>query len=603
MSSSKVDCHFFLTSSCRNGDQCPFRHSERAKGTEEVCLDYAQSGQCPVSDCGKRHTEVSNRSTKPPSEVPCRNEENGAACTRPGCIFKHERPTKPSGLNAAAKAFVPQGRPVRPVRPVKEWTPASKGSMEWTPASKVSMEWTPASKAGRPPVRPHANMEWTPNKAARPPPLPGTAGVQAAGQRVAMARPQRPVASLALSGDSQEMDVDVPQPPMQAAVRRAERPAAPASVAGVASIPTIYDILGITEQAPASTDRFARDRRGKDRARSSTVSHVPAVSFAPMPTTLVSTQASGGFVWPQTQVPSVSDSGLPVSSVVAAPPMATPVVSNVANTASTLDVKPTPTLDVKPTPVASVSEEAVAALSDDNPLRAMVSLDDLEAGEDEEEGKAESPPMAAQTTISSPPVPPSVPVVVAPVARAAASHKTPAKPRSVPPPRDTKTSSPMLGAADPAGAESSVPKILSFQEIMERKRRKLAEASASNVASPPPAVEAAAEVKAVVEASAAVEVKAVVAASPALVGKRRIIIDEDDAESDASEGKRARPESPARRKELAIPDYVAMFERELADITVDLDGPLENTPAGDVVSRATLANTFVDQDIDQLLKL
>ncbi|KAJ2012635.1 hypothetical protein GGI06_004084 [Coemansia sp. S85] len=387
------------------------------------------------------------------------------------------------------------------------------------------------------------------------------------------------------------MDVDVPLPPMQAAVRRAERPAAPASVAGVASIPTIYDILGITEQAPASTDRFARDRRGKDRARSSTVSHVPAVSFAPMPTTLASTQASGGFVWPQTQVHSVSDSGLPVSSVVAAPPMATPVVSNVANTTSTLDVKPTPTLDVKPTPVASVSEEAVAALSDNNPLRAMVSLDELEAGEDEEEGKAESPPMAAQTTISSPPVPPSVPVVVAPVARAAASHKTPAKPRSVPPPRDTKTSSPMLGAADPAGADSSVPKILSFQEIMERKRRKLAEASASNVASPPPAVEA------------AVEVKAVVAASPALIGKRRIIIDEDDVESDASEGKRARPEPPARRKELAIPDYVAMFERELADITVDLDGPLENTPAGDVVSRATLANTFVDQDIDQLLKL
>ncbi|KAJ2348016.1 hypothetical protein GGH91_001576 [Coemansia sp. RSA 2671] len=407
------------------------------------------------------------------------------------------------------------------------------------------------------------------------------------------------------------MDVDVPLPPMQAAVRLAERPAAPASVAGVASIPTIYDILGITEQAPASTDRFARDRRGKDRARSSTVSHVPAVSFAPMPTTLVSTQASGGFVWPQTQVHSVSDSGLPVSSVVAAPPMATPVVSNVANMTSTLDVKPTPTLDVKPTPtldvkptpVASVSEEAVAALSDNNPLRAMVSLDDLEAGEDEEEGKAESPPMAAQTTISSPPVPPSVPVVVAPVARAAASHKTPAKPRSVPPPRDTKTSSPMLGAADPAGADSSVPKILSFQEIMERKRRKLAEASASNVASPPPAVEAAAEVKAVVEASPAVEVKAVVAASPALVGKRRIIIDEDDVESDASEGKRARPEPPAWRKELAIPDYVAMFERELADITVDLDGPLENTPAGDVVSRATLANTFVDQDIDQLLKL
>ncbi|KAJ2729042.1 hypothetical protein IW152_005763 [Coemansia sp. BCRC 34962] len=260
-----------------------------------------------------------------------------------------------------------------------------------------------------------------------------------------------------------------------------------------------------------------------------------------------------------------------------------PIASNVEN--------PKPALDVGLAPVASVSEEVVAASSDDNPLRAMVSLDDLEASADEGEDTAERRPMATQTTSSSPPVAPSVPALAALRARTVVPHGTPAKPRSVPPPRDIRASSPMPSATEPVGAESSVPKILSFQEIMERKRRKQAEASASNVAHTPPVAEAAVKVRAVVETS------------PGLAVKRRIIIDDDDVESDASEGKRARPEPPAQRKELAIPDYVAMFERELADVAVDLDGPLENTPAGDVVSRATLANTFVDQDIDQLLKL
>ncbi|KAJ1655192.1 hypothetical protein GGF44_004145, partial [Coemansia sp. RSA 1694] len=133
MSSSKVDCHFFLTGSCRNGDQCPFRHSEGARSTEEVCSDYAQTGQCAAADCGKRHTETSNRMTKPPSEVACRNEENGGTCTRAGCKFMHSRPTQPSGgLNISAKVFVP--RPARPARPERP----------------AAMEWTPASKAARP---------------------------------------------------------------------------------------------------------------------------------------------------------------------------------------------------------------------------------------------------------------------------------------------------------------------------------------------------------------------------------------------------------------------------------------------------------------------
>ncbi|KAJ2892557.1 hypothetical protein GGI21_005580, partial [Coemansia aciculifera] len=206
MSSSKVDCHFFLTSSCRNGDKCPFRHSEGARSTEAVCPDYARTGQCAAADCGKRHTEAaSNRTVKPPSEVACRNEEGGGTCTRAGCIFKHARPTQPSAgggaLNVGAKVFVPR------------------------PASKVAM---------RPLARPHANMEWTPTTASsnKPPPMPAKAGVwpQAGMQRVVgrprgtaptVARPQRPVAVGAFASrqpqqsavsspeSSQGMDVDM----------------------------------------------------------------------------------------------------------------------------------------------------------------------------------------------------------------------------------------------------------------------------------------------------------------------------------------------------------------------------------------------------------
>ncbi|KAJ2015213.1 hypothetical protein GGI14_004403 [Coemansia sp. S680] len=144
--------------------------------------------------------------------------------------------------------------------------------------------------------------------------------------------------------------------------------------------------------------------------------------------------------------------------------------------------------------------------------------------------------------------------------------------------------------------------MLTFDEIMERKRRKQAEAAASNgVALPPPTVVTAAEP--VAEVEPVVEVKPAPVSGQALAGKRRIVIDEDDVESDASEGKRARPEPPTQPKTLVIPDYVAMFEQELADLSSDLDGPLENMPAGDLVSRATLSNTFVDQDIDQLLGL
>ncbi|KAI7830893.1 hypothetical protein BX661DRAFT_124489, partial [Kickxella alabastrina] len=84
------DCHFFMTGTCRNGDQCPFRHSEGARATQEICAAFKQTGKCSQPDCGKRHiTEPSARPAKTPSEVPCRYEEAGGKCTRTDCIYKH----------------------------------------------------------------------------------------------------------------------------------------------------------------------------------------------------------------------------------------------------------------------------------------------------------------------------------------------------------------------------------------------------------------------------------------------------------------------------------------------------------------------------------
>ncbi|KAJ1877159.1 hypothetical protein LPJ57_004097 [Coemansia sp. RSA 486] len=198
MSSSKVDCHFFLNSTCLKGDKCQFRHSEGARQTHEVCPAFRETGQCPEDDCGKRHTvEQITRTTKGPADIPCRNEENGGVCTRPDCIFKHSqrantpaailvagvRPPRPSAsdssgnrLNAGAKAFVPMGklgqqRPVARPRPNMEWTPDSNTNKVQARTFVGDKQWRPSAAGvqgitARPPARPFANKEWTPASAA-----------------------------------------------------------------------------------------------------------------------------------------------------------------------------------------------------------------------------------------------------------------------------------------------------------------------------------------------------------------------------------------------------------------------------------------------------
>ncbi|KAJ2652775.1 hypothetical protein IWW40_000888 [Coemansia sp. RSA 1250] len=275
MAKSTVDCHFFLTGTCRNGDNCPFRHSEGARNTQEICDEFAQYGGCSQEDCGKRHAEM-KKAVLPPSEVPCRNEENGGTCTRPNCIFKHSKPQ--TALNAGAKAFVPGAR--RPpahslLNPGsknmewtvdstatlpntfgnKEWTPSSTnnqpktfGNKEWTPASANNQaktfgnkEWTPASTATQPKAfgnkewilastntqpKTFGNKEWTPSSTAS---QPKTFGNKEWTPNTASAKSAF-ASSVFANGTT------------QSAAQQSKSP-----------IPTLYDILGIEEQDPETS--------------------------------------------------------------------------------------------------------------------------------------------------------------------------------------------------------------------------------------------------------------------------------------------------------------------------------------------------------------
>ncbi|KAJ2466038.1 hypothetical protein GGI02_004508 [Coemansia sp. RSA 2322] len=192
----------------------------------------------------------------------------------------------------------------------------------------------------------------------------------------------------------------------------------------------------------------------------------------------------------------------------------------------------------------------------------MASLDDIDLDSDDNSSTAsttKAPPVINTPTLAS--KPPIIAAIAQPETKESVTTdiQVLTKTRVVPPPRETRTSSPRLGVATPAGStESAVPKVMSFQEIIERKRRKQAEAVASGDSNGQTTL-----------------VLPEVSVAKTLASKRRIIDDDDDVDT--------------------------MFEKELEELSADLEGPLENMPAGDLISHATLSNTYVDTDIEQLL--
>ncbi|KAJ1940099.1 hypothetical protein GGF37_004122 [Kickxella alabastrina] len=165
-----------MTGTCRNGDQCPFRHSEGARATQEICAAFKQTGKCSQPDCGKRHiTEPSARPAKTPSEVPCRYEEAGGKCTRTDCIYKHAAKLPVAGaqltkgarggftMNAGARSFVPRAKTVVVTAAAAD-TQRESSDMEWTPA-----DTPPAQAQFRPQTQQpkFGNKEWTPAAASQ----------------------------------------------------------------------------------------------------------------------------------------------------------------------------------------------------------------------------------------------------------------------------------------------------------------------------------------------------------------------------------------------------------------------------------------------------
>ncbi|KZC12756.1 Zinc finger CCCH domain-containing protein 11A [Dufourea novaeangliae] len=80
-----TDCYFFYYSTCKKGDECPFRHEPSALGCETMCI-YWQQGKCLDEHCNFRHMELK----KNRKSIPCYWETQPGGCRKPHCSFMHK---------------------------------------------------------------------------------------------------------------------------------------------------------------------------------------------------------------------------------------------------------------------------------------------------------------------------------------------------------------------------------------------------------------------------------------------------------------------------------------------------------------------------------
>nr|XP_033338205.1 zinc finger CCCH domain-containing protein 11A-like isoform X2 [Megalopta genalis] len=107
-----TDCYFFYYSTCKKGDECPFRHEPSALGCETMCI-YWQQGKCLDEHCNYRHMELK----KNRKAIPCYWEKQPSGCRKPHCSFMH------------SNARMITNNPINPVKN-SELTPKSL-SQEW----------------------------------------------------------------------------------------------------------------------------------------------------------------------------------------------------------------------------------------------------------------------------------------------------------------------------------------------------------------------------------------------------------------------------------------------------------------------------------------
>ncbi|KAK3289036.1 hypothetical protein CYMTET_3511 [Cymbomonas tetramitiformis] len=111
----ETDCHFFLSGSCRSGNQCGFRHSEYAKNNTMLCQFWLQ-GKCNKGpDCFFRHPsnpqpaweygQYMPAPTDGGAPLPCIFFLRGNCMKGDSCAFSHSTPQVPSALSQAAAAL------------------------------------------------------------------------------------------------------------------------------------------------------------------------------------------------------------------------------------------------------------------------------------------------------------------------------------------------------------------------------------------------------------------------------------------------------------------------------------------------------------------
>jgi hypothetical protein len=105
---SLTDCMFFLSSACKNGDRCEFRHSGDALKNFTPC-SFWMRGSCTNEFCRFRHPARSNP-VKPaygapavpkvdPSSTSCFFYSNGGCTKGKACPFIHDASTLLRGFN------------------------------------------------------------------------------------------------------------------------------------------------------------------------------------------------------------------------------------------------------------------------------------------------------------------------------------------------------------------------------------------------------------------------------------------------------------------------------------------------------------------------
>ncbi|CAD7094018.1 unnamed protein product [Hermetia illucens] len=87
MQKKQTDCYYYYYSTCKNGDNCEYRHEPLALGREIMCSRWLER-RCLEPHCRERHMRIVKRRDR----TPCFWENTTSGCRKPHCPFHHNLP-------------------------------------------------------------------------------------------------------------------------------------------------------------------------------------------------------------------------------------------------------------------------------------------------------------------------------------------------------------------------------------------------------------------------------------------------------------------------------------------------------------------------------